>query len=300
VTIPRIVCIGDLLVDVSVHVTTPLALGSDTPARITVQCGGQAANVAAWLRAAGVAATLVARVGADAFGAYLRAELTAAGIDLRLTADPQRRTGTCVVLVGVDGERTMLPDPGANAGAAEIPAAALDGAALLYVSGYALLREQTRPAAQAAIAAARARKCPIAVDAASAAPLAAAEPPGLPGWLDGPVLLFANAAEATVLLGRPDEQPAAVTALAQGYGEAVLTAGDRGAWWSDGVRVEHAAAEAATVRDTTGAGDAFAAGTLAARAGGATPAAALHAGALLAARAVELPGASPPAPPCSG
>ena len=72
-----------------------------------------------------------------------------------------------------------------------------------------------------------------------------------------------------------------------------MTLGAGGALWSDGERVLRAPRGAAEVVDTTGAGDAFAAGLLAARAGGAEPAEQLAAGCALAARAVGVRGARP-------
>ena len=70
-----------------------------------------------------------------------------------------------------------------------------------------------------------------------------------------------------------------------------MTLGPEGALWTDGESLERVAARAATVVDTTGAGDAFAAGLLAARVAGAPPRAALAAGAALAAEAVARAGA---------
>ncbi len=60
---PRIVVVGDVITDVVATLHTPLATGSDTPARIRVTGGGQAANTAAWLAAAATPVTLVGVVG---------------------------------------------------------------------------------------------------------------------------------------------------------------------------------------------------------------------------------------------
>jgi sugar/nucleoside kinase (ribokinase family) len=77
----------------------------------------------------------------------------------------------------------------------------------------------------------------------------------------------------------------------------VVKLGVRGAAWTDGGdEVQVPAAAVAGALDTTGAGDAFAAGLLAARLGGAAPRQALAAGCELAARAVVTLGARPPAP----
>ena len=115
-----IVVVGDLMVDVVAALPGPLAHGSDTPAAIEHHQGGSGANVAAWL-GAGV---LVGRAGADPLGDAAVAALAAAGVEPRVQRDAERPTGTCIVLVHPGGERTMIPDPGANDALepAELPA----------------------------------------------------------------------------------------------------------------------------------------------------------------------------------
>jgi sugar/nucleoside kinase (ribokinase family) len=257
----HVVCIGDLMVDVLARLPGPLAPGSDTPAAIAVLGGGAAANVAAWLVAAGASATFVGRVGDDALGRRAVDDLSAAGVDVRVELDPHRPTGTCIVLVDPDGERTMVPSAGANAAPGSLPALP-PTADWLYVSGYALLGAESRPFARAALDRARDQGWSIAVDAASAAPLRDVGPEVFLGWLGPEVLLFANADEALVLTGLTDPA-AAVQALAVGCGHAVVKRGAAGAVWSDGSGVRSVSAATTTVVDSTGAGDAFAAGFLA-------------------------------------
>jgi ribokinase len=266
-----IVVLGDVMVDVVAAHDAPLAPGSDTPARISLRGGGAAANVAAWLAHAGVPVTLVGRVGEDALAAVALAGLDSA--TLHVARDAERPTGTCVVLVGADGERTMLPDPGANDALApgELPPGDV-----LHLSAYSLLREGPRAAALAALEEARAAGMAISLDAASAVPLAGE--PRLAGWVG----------EVDVLLANADEAP---LAAAIGARERVVKRGADGAEWTDGTRSVAVPAPSARVVDTTGAGDAFAAGFLSARRG--PPEAALAAGARLAAEAVARPGARP-------
>jgi sugar/nucleoside kinase (ribokinase family) len=291
---PHVVCVGDLMVDVLAQLPGPLAPGSDTPASIGLHAGGAAANVAAWVVASGGRATIVGRVGDDVLGRQTVNELRAAGVDPAITVDAVRPTGTCIVLVAPDGERTMVPDAGANAGLAELSAADVLPAAAdcLYLSGYALLGAGSRPFALDALRVARARGWAIAVDAASAAPLATVGAATFVDWIGRDVLLLANLDEALVL-SELAEPAAAAQSLALRCGRAIVKRGAAGAVWSDGSGVWSTPAIATDVVDSTGAGDAFAAGFLTAHLGGAKLAPALVAGATLAARAVSQVGARP-------
>ena len=141
----------------------------------------------------------------------------------------------------------------------------------------------------------------VSVDPSSAALLS----PAFLDELDGVGVLLPNAEEAAVLSGEGDPEQAA-RRLAGRVPEVIVTLGPGGALWTDGRWVCHVAAAAAPANDggegggapgaaldTTGAGDAFAAGFLAARLSGAGPEAALSAGCRLAAPAVRTPGARP-------
>lgn len=258
-----LVVLGDLMVDVVARIPGPLAHGSDTPAEITVRGGGSGANVAAWAASLGTPVVFACRVGDDERGRSAIAELR--GMDVRAAVDPDRPTGTCVVLVEPGGERTMLPDAGANDG----PLPDVEPGDHLHVVGYALLREGPRASALAAIERARAAGVTVSVDPSSWALLR-------PGAIPPVDLLLPNVEEAALLADRP--KSVLVTKL-----------GPDGARWGD-VRVP---AEPVTVVDTTGAGDAFAAGFLTARLAGAEPREALEAGCHLAARAVAQVGARP-------
>src|SRR5688500_11088453 len=279
----RIVILGDVMVDVVVRLSEPLARGSDAPAVISFHGGGSAANTAAWLAAAGAEPVLVGGVGDDERGREARAGLVAHGVDARLAVDPELPTGTCLVLVGPDGERTMAPDAGANDSLAEgdlVPELLGEGGHL-HVSGYSLLRPGSRDAARAAIGRASRAGMTVSVDPSSSALLSAE----FLDWADGADLLLPNASEAHALTGESDPERAA-QALAERFGEVVVTLGPAGALWTDGDEVLRAAAVAVDPVDSTGAGDAFAAGLLSARTAGMSTAEALAAGCKLAARAV--------------
>jgi ribokinase len=286
----HVVVLGDVMVDVVTRLSGPVAPGSDSPARIAFDGGGQAANTAAWLALAGAPVTLVARVGEDAPGRAAVAELEALGVGARVAVDGGRPTGTCVVVVAADGERTMFPDAGANGALApeDLPGDLLAAGSHLHVSGYAVLRDGSREAALSAIERAGSAGMSVSLDPSSAALLSE----GLERLGRGIGLLVPNALEAAALTGRHDPV-AAARSLAESFPEVVVTLGEEGALWTDGSELVRVAAEPAEVVDTTGAGDAFAAGLLAARLRGAGASEALSAGCALAARAVATSGARP-------
>ena len=176
----RVVVIGDLMTDTVAHARLALARGSDTPAAVTMHGGGSGANIAAWMAADGGDVAFVGRRGADIAGRNRDMELMGYGVDARLVMDPERPTGTCVVMVTHKGERTMLSDPGANAALSpdDLPHDLFIPGAHVHVSGYTLLSDGSRSAGLAAIEYSRRAGMTASVDAASAAPLerAGAEP----------------------------------------------------------------------------------------------------------------------------
>ncbi|MCI0688920.1 MAG: PfkB family carbohydrate kinase, partial [Sporichthyaceae bacterium] len=302
---PGVVVVGDVMTDVVARLDGPLAVGSDSPARIANHFGGSGANTAAWLAITGERVAFVGRVGDDGPGRDAVTALADAGVATHVGIDPDRPTGTCLVLVGPDGERSMLPDPGANSGLRpdQLPDQLFRAGAHLHVSGYTLLNPYSREAGMAALAHARAAGMSVSVDASSSAPLVAVGPDRFIAWSTGADVLFANAAEAALLASAPPatavgaltDPGATAQRLTAHYNEVVVKLGAGGAvWCGAGAEPVFGAAEAvAGPLDTTGAGDAFAAGFLYSCLSGADPAAALRSGAKLAARAVSAAGARP-------
>jgi ribokinase len=236
--------IGDALLDVRVVAAADAERGGDVPARILLSPGGQGANVAVRMARQGVPVELVAGVATDAAGSLLRAALQAEGVSLRVVE--VEASGCVVVLVEPGGERTMLSQRAPFAHL--VPPDVLDavaGAAWLAVSGY-LLHE---PASLELVATLRARRGRRAL-------LGCAVPDAiLPAWRNAaatlrPDLVVANREEAP-RLGSAGADGVAVTDA----GGATLSIG--------GVAVSSVTAVGAPARDTTGAGDAFAAALIA-------------------------------------
>lgn len=295
----EVVCVGDLMHDVLAVLSGPVAAGTDTPARISSGGGGSAANVAAWLAAGGTTTAYVGRTGTDLAGAASVALLTQTGVQTYVVRDPRRPTGTCVVLVGPDGARSMLPDPGANLALSpgDVPGELFLPGRHLHLTGYSLAREGPRPAALHALALARAAGMTVSVDPSSVALLTGAAGGALLAASRGVDLLLPNLDEARVLTGERDPL-AAARALTAVAGTVVVTLGADGAVLADATGGSaRVGAHDVRVVDTTGAGDAFAAGFLAARRAGAGAQEALAAAADTAARAVTAAGARPPERP---
>lgn len=287
----QVVCLGDVMIDILATLPAPLAIGSDTPSPIRLSGGGSAANTACWLTAAGIAAVLFARIGDDTLGGLARSQLT--GVDARLAVDPALPTGSCIVLVDPSGERTMVPDAGANTAltVADVDSTAFTPGSHLHLSAYSLFHSG-RPAARHCLELARSADMTISVDAASAAPLRAFGADRFAAEVGRGVLILANADEAAVLTGTRDIGEA-TGRLADQFGAAAVKNGAQGAVFADATGVASAPALAIDVIDTTGAGDAFAAGLLAARLSGVSALESLLAAHRWAARACVRTGARP-------
>ena len=258
------VVIGDLMVDIMCRVEANPAIGTDTPARIATHAGGGGANVAAWIADRGPAVNFIGRAGNDRWGQMSVDQLSEVGVSCHIVRDPHAPTGTCVVLVTPDGERTMMPDAGANAHLApsDMPDDLFREGAHLHLSGYTLFRNGSRLAGLAALDLARRRDMTISVDVSSTAPLRSVGTQAFLEWTRGADLCFANADEAELLSGMPTPDTAA-RFLAKHFGSVVVKQGPAGAI-AFGSRGEATTTPSLTVDvvDTTGAGDAFAAGFL--------------------------------------
>jgi len=293
----RIVCLGDVMVDVLAILPGPLRHASDTPAPVTLGHGGSAANTAAWLAACGAPGYFVGRVGDDAFGREAVRVLVDQGVSPLVSIDPAAPTGVCIVLVSPDGERTMIPSSGANLTIrpADLGADLLGAQDHLHLSGYALLNEGSRETALFALGTAASVGASVSVDAASAGPIRAVGGAVFLDWLPDGALLLANADEVRALSPEPDDAAALDHLVERGL-TVVLKRGGEGALVASGADRLPVPATPVPAVDTTGAGDAFAAGVLAALHHGSDLVEAVRQGNALGARAVSQVGARPGRP----
>lgn len=239
------ICVlGDAILDVIVRLSGPVLPETDTPAATSVGPGGQAANVAAWITALGGRARLIAACGTDPAGQLVRRELARLGVDL---AGPVIEGNSGVVVSLSEGglRRSMLTDRGVSTrlAAGALDAAWFGGCTWLHLPAYSLVAE---PIGSAALAAAR-RLPDLSVDLSSTSAL---QEYGVGRFRDllaelRPQVVFGTEEEAALVGGIPGC-------------EMVVKLGPRGVRAGGAV---HPALPASAV-DSTGAGDAFAAGYL--------------------------------------
>ena len=292
----NVLCIGDVMLDVIARINVSpqkINFGSDTASRISTSSGGAAGNVAAWLTRTDARSTIVSHVGDDPAGAAIIAEFDALGVSHGDLVIPGETSGVVVVLVDSSGERTMFPDKGANSRLTVTDLPDLGTFQAVYISGYALLNPLGRDGVLAMIEKIKADGLPIYFDPASVGAMKDVADKELHNWFSMMDVLFLNEEESIYLTGSVDIERALnylldfsqVVVIKRGSAGAIAKA--RG---FDSISLP---AFAATVVDTTGAGDSFAAGFIASYSKNHDLTAALQAGGELAAGCVAIVGGRP-------
>ena len=209
-------------------------------------------------------------------------DLVGAGVDARVQS--HGRTGTIVILVRADGERTMYPDRGAAAQLADVPDVWLSGADAVHLSAYSLTGPSLSVLRRASEIA-RAEGAILTIDASSIALIDSVGPARFRELIRTlrPTYVFANGIEADV--GSLRDLAGTTVVVKNGVEPTEIHA--------DGKRSATVQVPPVDkVRDTTGAGDAFAAGFLTAVLAEADAIVAVEAGHRLARRVLSEPGAT--------
>ena len=286
--------LGDYAWDVLVRPQAPFRAGEDLPGEVRLAPGGGAANVAVWASRMGAKSAFLGKVGDDFFGRLAEEELRSEGVRPYLVKDPAHATAAVAVWVDAAGERTQIYSYGADYFLLpeELPEAAFQDAAHLFVSGWALF---TDPPRSAVLEAAK-RVEPISLDPASARRIQEMGPSAYLELVRGlkPAWFFPNRMEAQVLSGKEDPEAAARELSERLPGTQVVVKLD-----AEGALVPaegcfvHIPAPPVPVVDATGAGDAFAGVFLASILAGRPPLEAARAAVLVASWVVGRLGARP-------
>ena len=281
------------MLDVSAVIGSSILPGVETRATISTQGGGAAANVASWLSVSGTPAYLIARVGDDAAGQTVLAELDKYGVEHSQTIIPDVNTGVVIVLVDALGERTMFPDSGANSGLSLADLPPLDEITAVYLSGYPLVNPKSREGALDILRSVKERGLPVIFDPSTVGVLLEVGLIQVRGWLELVDVVILNEEEAHFLSGKKNPIEAAAELLKSTPLVVIKRGGNGALAQARGSSVVQISAIEAVVVDTTGAGDAFAAGFILVWANGGELVDALNNGAALAAKCVAIRGARP-------
>ena len=270
--LPGLATLGDLLLDVVVTGERPPQRGTDVPGTLRFRAGGSAANTARAFSRLGGRATFIGAVGRDGLGRRLVAGLRADGVRVHAVT-AAAPTGRLLAIVE-HGERSFITERGAAdlLTAEDVRPSWLNGVGALHLPAYSLFNRPLGDAAARAASLARQRGVLLSVDLASRGPLLTMGRRAAWAALAAlaPDLLFATENEAAALAGDADPgrlvDLASVVVIKEGS-EGCLVLWRRGAGAGAGsgdgsvLRID-VATSPLTATDTTGAGDAFAAGFL--------------------------------------
>jgi sugar/nucleoside kinase (ribokinase family) len=261
-----VTCIGVLVADVIVHpVDTWPQRGQLTVVdEIELHSGGLAHTTSMTLAKLGVPTATVGRVGADPFGTFLIDALRDHGIEDHILRDGTAATSTTVVIVASNGERSFLHLVGANGHLVpdDVPAALLPSTKVVHLGGYFIMPGIDGPPAARLLQQAKRAGCRTSVDVAwdPHDRWMTALRPCLP-HLD---LFFGNQDEVARITGTRDPHEAAAQLRAAGVGLVAVKMGEAGAYVEGADWRGLVPTFEVDVVDTTGAGDAFCGGFLAA------------------------------------
>ena len=261
--------------------------------------GGSAANSMAGAAALGLDAAFVGQIADDQLGAIFAHDMLALGVRFEtppIAAPPP--TGRCLILVTPDGQRTMNTCPAASH---ELTPAAVDpdlirSASITFLEGYLWGPERPRAAMHEAARVAHSADRTVAFTLSESLCIGDRRE-GVLGMVDAGLvdILFGNDHEIRHLTGCGTIEDC-IASLAEKVETLVITMGADGALASERGRVsEVKAAPVQSVVDTTGAGDLFAAGFLAARCRERSVMDSLRAGSIAAAEVISHFGARPEA-----
>jgi sugar/nucleoside kinase (ribokinase family) len=251
----QICVIGDVNVDIVSKLSENLNVNSDTQASNQLTLGGSSCNVAMWLSHIGASVNFFAAVGSDLVGTWIKQELTQGGISIEhIQEKTDKKSGSCIIIVNSNGQRSMLPDPSANL-SFKLTAKDLQvikSSSVVVMSAYSFLRKETRDLAVEVVQAVNECAARLVIDAASSAPIREVGVEIVREYLSNADLILANQDEFDVL---------DIKSWTSTIPDLIVKLGSGGAKWIRNGEVEcQVSAHQVDVIDTTGAGDSFMAG----------------------------------------
>lgn len=276
--------VGNSLVDVQAHVSDEVLekldyakgvmtlVDDDTQQRVlgllgdveTHRCaGGSAANTIVGIADFGGKAAYCGKTANDELGEFFLSDMREMGITIDVTPAADGRSGTCVIFITPDAQRTMLTSLGVSASLSpeDIDEAEIKQAKYVYIEGYLFAGEPTRSAALRAMELAKANQVKVAFTVSD---------PFLIQYhrdefwklIEGPVdLLFCNLEEARALTGKHHAIDCAHEIHHHAENVALTLGADGSLLMHNGESIPIQGVKVDAI-DTTGAGDMYAAGVL--------------------------------------
>ena len=260
----RVACLGVHIVDVLARpiASPPLAGGRHMVDEVRITAAGTAAGTSVDLAKLGIETVVLGAIGDDELGELLVQMLDRHGVDTtRLVRKQDDRTSVSILLIGDDGERQVVVRlPGANSHLSldDVDFDAIAEADLLHVGGVDVLGKFAGAPLREVMAFARSRGVPTSLDVLGPCDERIAERLA-PALRDADYFL-PNADQLTGMTGCSEPAEAAAALRRLGVGCVVATLGADGSLVSSDRGEAFLPAFDVPVLDTTGCGDAFAAG----------------------------------------
>ncbi|QDT88657.1 adenosine kinase [Gimesia algae] len=238
-------------------------LGELDGAPISQCAGGSAANTILGVADFGGKAAYAGKVGSDMLGEFDLADMRKLGVTIEVPPAAEGQTGTCVVLITEDAQRTMLTNLGVSAtlSVEDINEEHIKQSKYVYVEGYLFTGETQKRAAYRAIELAKKHGVKVAFTVSDPF-LINLFRDEFQELIEGPVdLLFCNLEEARSLTGKQDAVDCAHVIHKHVPNLALTLGGDGSILMHEGRVIPIEGVEVKAI-DTTGAGDMYAAGIL--------------------------------------
>ena len=254
---------GGMKLSTSAEQTLVLNALAGRPKKIS--SGGSAANTVHGISVLGSSGYYLGRVANDKYGQHYTEDMKVCGVGFPGPGGEPHGTGTCIVLISPDAERTMLTHLGISSSlhSDNVDETIVRNAKMVYIEGYLWTEEETRKAALKMAEIAKSEGIPVAFTLSDAF-IVNTFKESLTDFIRWNVnILFCNEVEALAMTDAPNSESAFETL--RGMSETVfMTLGSKGSWVGTNNMSCKELIEVFPITpvDTTGAGDLYAAGAL--------------------------------------
>jgi len=229
-----------------------------------ISSGGSAANTVHGASVLGAKSYYFGRVANDPNGKHYTQDMTNCGVGFSGPSEDKEGTGTCVILITPDTERTMLTNLGVSTSLHpdNLDETIINNARSVYIEGYLWTGDETREAGEHMAKIAKKKGVPVSFTLSDAFVVNSFKEKIFKFIRSNVDILFCNEVEAQAMTGETDSI-VAFKELQTLVPTIFLTLGSKGSLvGKNGLNPETVQTFPVQAVDTTGAGDLFAAGAL--------------------------------------